>query len=331
MATKATKAPAATDESAEAARTIAAPKRTAAKTTAASKSTPAKAGAKSTAAKSPAKGKAAATASKTPRTSTAKGAKAKAAPNGDDAALDDEELDPEALEVDEGDAAEGGAAEVDEQATESAAAAEYGAEFRRDIESFVSREALAACVVPDRVELPPVSSCHYTGFVDPSGGSQDSFTLAVAHRESDGRAVLVVERQQVGVERHAARERLGAVDRVEDPGARAGALPLRLLLADDRVVREPAADLVAEEALGGAIGLGHGREIGLVLHVQVGRAEPLECDRIGAIRQLDQEFERLGRPHCVSSAPSRCAPRRAVSWRSTARTSSPTCTRCSNR
>ena len=37
------------------------------------------------------------------------------------------------------------------------AAAEYGAEFRRDIESFVSREAVDACVVPERRELPPVS------------------------------------------------------------------------------------------------------------------------------------------------------------------------------
>ncbi|GGI48319.1 RNA polymerase primary sigma factor [Agromyces flavus] len=124
MATKATKAPAATDESAEAARTTAAPKRATAKSSTASKSTSAKAGAKSTAAKSPAKGKAALTASKTSRTSTAKGAKAKTAPNGDDAALDDEELDPEAIEVDEGDAAEGDAAEVDEQAAEGAEAAD---------------------------------------------------------------------------------------------------------------------------------------------------------------------------------------------------------------
>ncbi len=73
---------------------------------------------------------------------------------------------------------------------ESAAAAEYGAEFRRDIESFVSREVLQACTIADRVELPPAESREYRAFCDPSGGSQDSFTLAIAHAEPDGRRVL---------------------------------------------------------------------------------------------------------------------------------------------
>ncbi len=64
------------------------------------------------------------------------------------------------------------------------AAAEYGAEFRGDIESFVAREAVEAGVVPGRFELPPVSSLSYTGFVDPAGGSGgDSMTLAIAHAE----------------------------------------------------------------------------------------------------------------------------------------------------
>jgi hypothetical protein len=67
-------------------------------------------------------------------------------------------------------------------ADEAAAAAEYGAEFRRDIESFVAREAVDAVVVPGRRELPPVFGVKYRAFVDPSGGSQDSMTLAVAHR-----------------------------------------------------------------------------------------------------------------------------------------------------
>ena len=38
---------------------------------------------------------------------------------------------------------------------EAVAASEYGAEWRRDIETFISREALDACVVPGRRELPP--------------------------------------------------------------------------------------------------------------------------------------------------------------------------------
>ena len=76
------------------------------------------------------------------------------------------------------------------------AAAEYGAEFRRDIESFVSREAVDACVVPDRRELPPVSDLHYVAFVDPSGGSQDSMTLAVAHPQPHGRVILDAVRER---------------------------------------------------------------------------------------------------------------------------------------
>jgi hypothetical protein len=40
--------------------------------------------------------------------------------------------------------------------------------------------------VPGRRELPPLSALSYFAFVDPSGGSQDSFTLAVAHGESRG-------------------------------------------------------------------------------------------------------------------------------------------------
>jgi hypothetical protein len=67
---------------------------------------------------------------------------------------------------------------------EASASAEYGAEFRRDIEGFVSREAIDAVVVPGRRELPPVEGVSYFGFCDPSGGSSDSMTLAVAHREN---------------------------------------------------------------------------------------------------------------------------------------------------
>ncbi len=78
---------------------------------------------------------------------------------------------------------------------ESNAAAEYGAEFRRDIETFVSREAVEACRIPDRLELPFVPGVRYAGFVDPSGGSQDSFTLGIAHEEN-GRAVLDVVRDR---------------------------------------------------------------------------------------------------------------------------------------
>jgi hypothetical protein len=67
----------------------------------------------------------------------------------------------------------------------ASAAAEYGAEFRRDIESFVSREAVLACVGEGMYEREYERGLRYVGFVDPSGGSNDSFTLCIAHRNAD--------------------------------------------------------------------------------------------------------------------------------------------------
>ena len=72
----------------------------------------------------------------------------------------------------------------------AAAAAEWMAEFRSDVETFVAREVVEAAVAPGRYELPPVSGITYAAFVDPSGGSADSMTLAIAHRDADGRGIL---------------------------------------------------------------------------------------------------------------------------------------------
>jgi len=66
---------------------------------------------------------------------------------------------------------------------EAAAAAEYGAQFRSDLEAFVSREVIDACTVLGRYELAPFAGTRYVAFADPSGGSADSFTLAIAHAE----------------------------------------------------------------------------------------------------------------------------------------------------
>jgi hypothetical protein len=63
------------------------------------------------------------------------------------------------------------------------ARAEFGAEFRTDIESFVSVEAVQACVARGIYERPPRQGLSYAAFTDPSGGSADSFTLAVGHHE----------------------------------------------------------------------------------------------------------------------------------------------------
>jgi hypothetical protein len=75
----------------------------------------------------------------------------------------------------------------------AAAAAEFGAEFRTDIESFVAREVVEALVVPGRHELPPLTGMAYNAFVDPSGGSADSMTLAIGHFEVAGRDHCVLD------------------------------------------------------------------------------------------------------------------------------------------
>jgi hypothetical protein len=76
------------------------------------------------------------------------------------------------------------------------AAAEYGAEFRTDVETFVAREVVDAAVATGRHELPPVRGIHYFAFTDPSGGSADSMTLAIAHRDKDGRAIIDAVRER---------------------------------------------------------------------------------------------------------------------------------------
>ncbi len=63
------------------------------------------------------------------------------------------------------------------------ASAEYGAEFRRDIEILLDPDAVAACVDREVRERPRVLTQQYLAFCDPSGGSKDSFTLAVGHIE----------------------------------------------------------------------------------------------------------------------------------------------------
>ncbi len=65
----------------------------------------------------------------------------------------------------------------------ASAAAEFGGEFRTDIAAFVDRVVVEAATVPDRFELPCISGVTYSAFCDPSGGSSDSYTLAISHQE----------------------------------------------------------------------------------------------------------------------------------------------------
>jgi hypothetical protein len=80
------------------------------------------------------------------------------------------------------------------EADPASAAAEWLAQFRDDIQSFVSRQVIDSSIVPGRHELPRVAGVRYTAFVDPSGGSSDSMTLALCHAEGD-RGVLDLVRE----------------------------------------------------------------------------------------------------------------------------------------
>ena len=66
------------------------------------------------------------------------------------------------------------------EADPASAAAEYLAQFRTDVETYISRAVVEAAVIEGRHELPRVEGIRYHAFVDPSGGSSDSMTLAVA-------------------------------------------------------------------------------------------------------------------------------------------------------
>jgi hypothetical protein len=80
-------------------------------------------------------------------------------------------------------------AEARETDPESASA-EYDGNFRDDVSVFVPREIIDACVRDGRFEVAPERGIVYSAFVDPSGGSADSMTLAIGHLNRGARPVL---------------------------------------------------------------------------------------------------------------------------------------------
>jgi hypothetical protein len=74
----------------------------------------------------------------------------------------------------------------------SGAATEYMAEFRVDAESYINREAVEACIVAGRFELPRAAGIIYIGAVDPAGGSGgDSMTASVCHLDRITKRVVL--------------------------------------------------------------------------------------------------------------------------------------------
>jgi hypothetical protein len=72
---------------------------------------------------------------------------------------------------------------------EASARAEYLAEFRSDLEQYISREIVDACTDVDVVSRPYDPRRTYQAFIDPAGGGgsgQDAMTLAIGHSEVEG-------------------------------------------------------------------------------------------------------------------------------------------------
>jgi len=72
----------------------------------------------------------------------------------------------------------------------ASASAEYGAQFRTDVEAFIRREVIEGATDFSVFERAYEPGRRYTAFVDPSGGSSDSYTLAIAHTDRKYGAVL---------------------------------------------------------------------------------------------------------------------------------------------
>lgn len=72
-----------------------------------------------------------------------------------------------------------------------AASAEYLAQFRSDVGTFLDADVIERAIEPNRRERAPVKNISYTAFCDPSGGAHDSFTLAIGHQDGE-RSVLDV-------------------------------------------------------------------------------------------------------------------------------------------
>jgi hypothetical protein len=72
-----------------------------------------------------------------------------------------------------------------------AASAEWLSQWRSDLADFVQREVVEAAVDPAVRERPYAHGNHYVGFVDPSGGSGDSMTMAIGHHDRAAKVAIL--------------------------------------------------------------------------------------------------------------------------------------------
>ncbi|MGH7274588.1 MAG: hypothetical protein ACREIQ_09055, partial [Nitrospiria bacterium] len=126
---------------------------------------------------------------------------------------------------------------------EASAKAEYGAEFRDDVTAFMTPGMIDA-VTEDYHDHLPVRGRHYVAFVDPSGGSSDSFTLALAHFDPEVGAV---------------------VDRIEEWPAPFD--PAEVVIEANAILREYSCTRVSGDNYAGRTFSGLFRRLGITYHV----------------------------------------------------------------
>jgi hypothetical protein len=68
--------------------------------------------------------------------------------------------------------------------------AEYNSEWRDDLATFITRDLIDSAVDSGVTVRPPQKGIQYKSFCDPSGGSGDSFTMAIAHADNVEMAVI---------------------------------------------------------------------------------------------------------------------------------------------
>lgn len=67
----------------------------------------------------------------------------------------------------------------------ASARAEYLAEWRDDVSSFLTADLVESATRSSPRALPPQDRLRYTAFIDPSGGGADEYSMAIGHREGE--------------------------------------------------------------------------------------------------------------------------------------------------
>ena len=79
-----------------------------------------------------------------------------------------------------------------------AARSDYFCDWRSDVETYITREAVMACVMVGCREIAPLPDVEYRSFGDPAGGNPggDSMTLSIGHVGEDGVAIEDLMRER---------------------------------------------------------------------------------------------------------------------------------------